>query len=107
MEPNNNMMPPQMPPQMPSQPQPQPQMQDKGGNSMGMIIGAIVVLIVIILGAFYFMRDTSNNEVLDGQMDAIGTQSTADDTGSIEMDLEMTDIDNLDYDLDEENYTSS
>lgn len=85
-----------------------PQMPQENGSSAGPIIGAIVILAVIIFGVLYFM-DGRNDADLREDLNSvgIGTQSSSDGLDSIEADLDATDIENADYDLNEENFTSS
>ena len=73
------------------------------GSSAGPIIGIIVILAIIILGGLYFWRQRVNEEAYEAEseetMEAINTQSESDDASSIEADLNNTDIDNLDAEL--------
>ena len=71
----------------------------QSGSSAGPIIGAIVILAVIIFGALYFWGERSENEALNAELDTINVQSESDDTADIEADLNSTDIDNLDAEL--------
>jgi uncharacterized protein HemX len=70
------------------------------GSSAGLITGIIVILAIIILGGLYFWKQRSINEMMtDGTVESINTQSELDDTASIEADLNSTDVDNLDAEL--------
>ena len=70
------------------------------GSSAGLITGIIVILAIIILGGLYFWKQSSINEIMtDGTVESINTQSELDDTASIEADLNSTDVDNLDAEL--------
>lgn len=72
----------------------------QNGSSAGPIIGVIVILAIIILGGLYFWSQRANNDVnVEGIIEEIDTQSEADDTSSIEVDLDATDIENLDAEL--------
>ena len=95
-------------PQAQPQPQPQPQMQpvQKSGSAWP-VIGAIIILVIVALGAFYFWNQRASNRMLDDQLNGINAQSNSDEAASIEADLNATDVENVDYDLDEGNYTSS
>ena len=81
-------------------------MDKEGGDSAGPIIGIIVILVIIILGGLYFWsqregNDTTINDatITDEALESINTQSELDDTASIEADLDATDIENLDAEL--------
>ncbi|MDP2641921.1 MAG: hypothetical protein Q8P21_01355 [bacterium] len=70
----------------------------ESGGSAGPVISVIVILAIIILGGLYFWNQrgaTDNGAALDD----INTQSESDDTTSIEADLESTDIENLDAEI--------
>lgn len=75
------------------------------GSSAGPIIGIIILIAVVILGGLYFWGQRVNNQIaptetnIDPTTEAIKAQSTADDTSSIEADLNFTDVDNLDAEL--------
>jgi len=79
----------------------------KSGSSAGPIISVIVILVVIILGGLYFWSQsasdygvTDNSSLMTDQtVEAIKMQGQADDTSSIEADLDATDIENLDAEL--------
>lgn len=66
-------------------------------SSSSLIIGAIVILAIIILGGLYFWNARASD--VDQTIESINTQSTTDDTNSIEADLNTTNIDNLDAEL--------
>ena len=67
-----------------------------GGGPSGPIIGAIVILAIIILGGLYFWSQRAGN---DAVIDEINTQSGSDEASAIEADLNATDIENLDAEL--------
>lgn len=76
--------------------------QSKG--STGPVIGIIVILVIIILGGLYFWNQHSGDIDIDENMtseviDSINTQSEEDSTSSIETDLNNTDIENLDAEI--------
>ena len=71
----------------------------QSGSSAGPIIGGIVILAVIIFGALYFWGEKQDSEALNEELDTINIQSESDDTADIEADLNSTDIDNLDAEL--------
>jgi len=74
--------------------------QQQGGGSSGPIIGVVVIIVIIILGGLYFWSQRGVNDTdLEGVIDDINMQSDADDVSSIEADLESTDIENLDSEM--------
>lgn len=78
---------------------------EAGVNSIGPVVGIIVILVIIILGGLYFwnQRSVDNTATTKTEtataLDAINAQSTADDTAAIETDLNSTQIENLDAQL--------
>jgi len=68
----------------------------EGGGLSGPVIGAIVILAIIILGGLYFWSQRAGNDTV---IDEINTQSGSDETSAIEADLDATDIENLDAEL--------
>ena len=81
-----------------------PNMNGSQEGSVGPIIGTIIILAVIVLGGFYFWGQRANNQVMDeaqvNQMvEDITTQSQSDATADIEADLDSTEIDDLDKEL--------
>ncbi len=89
-----------MNPNMPNMPR-----QSSGGT--GFVIATVILLVVIVAGAFYFWRARSSSPAYDSTMSGIENQSSSDDTASIEADLNTTDVENVDYDLTESNFTAS
>ena len=88
--------------------QPMPAMPPKDGAGAGSLVATIIILAVIIFGAIYFWRARGNEaEMNDGVLESIGTQNSSDDISDIEADLNTTDVENVDYDLDEENFNAS
>src|SRR3990167_8555289 len=76
---------------------------EKSNGSIGPIIGAIIILAVIVLGGLYFWDQRQERDANDAEtaqvLESINTQGSADDTSSIENDLNSTDIDSLDAEL--------
>ena len=70
-------------------------------SSAGLIIGIIVILVIILLGGLYFWKQSAVDEEMmtNETVESINTQSEADDTSSIEADLNSTNVDNLDAEL--------
>jgi hypothetical protein len=69
-----------------------------GDGSAGPIIGIIVILAIIILGGLYFWGQRAD-DMIDESNEPVIVQPENDDTSSIEADLESTDVDNMDADL--------
>jgi hypothetical protein len=87
--------------------------QEKSGSA-GSLIAVVVVLAVIVAAALYFWRERgAMDENMDdlynnnAALETINAQSTSDEAASIEADLNATDVENVDYDLNEENFTAS
>lgn len=82
---------------------------DNNENSVGPVVGLIIILAVIILGGLYFWGERNNTGATDvtsptsAQEDvnvsAIESQSSSDETSSIQADLENTNTENLDANL--------
>ncbi len=75
-------------------------------NSNGPIIGVIVILVIIILGGLYLWSQRTDDVMMeddsmmiDRTVESIKMQSEADDTTSIEADLDATDVENLDSEI--------
>ncbi len=74
-------------------------------SSTGPAIAIVIVLAMIILGGFYFWgeRSKSTDTILEAtpeqMISAIETQSTSDESSSIEADLNSTELDNIDAEL--------
>ncbi|MBX4198861.1 hypothetical protein KW800_01105 [Candidatus Parcubacteria bacterium] len=82
-------------------------MQPSNENSVGPVVGVIIILAVIVLGGLYFWgtRDNATDGVNQNvatpsgdSASAIETQSSSDDTSSIQTDLDNTNT-NLDTEL--------
>jgi hypothetical protein len=69
------------------------------GSSAGPIIAGIVILAVIIFGALYFMGERQELESLETELNSINTQSSSDEAAAIEADLNATDVDDLDAEI--------
>ena len=85
MDPNNNV---NMNASAPAVPQ-------ESGSSAGPIIGAIIILAVIVFGALYFLGQREDSQALND----ITEQSTSDEAAAIEADLNSTEINSLDAEL--------
>ncbi len=77
---------------------------EESGGSAGPVIGVIVILAIVVLGGLYFWGQRSNDALLDDAavdevVESIGEQSEADDTSSIEADLDATDVENVDAEI--------
>ncbi|MDO8565042.1 MAG: hypothetical protein Q7R67_00215 [bacterium] len=71
----------------------------QSGSSAGPIIGAIVILAVVIFGALYFWGQRSESQALNNELDTINIQSESDTTADIEADLNSTELENLDAEM--------
>ena len=76
-------------------------------GSTGFIVATLVLLAVIVLGGLYFWKARGDSVANDAAVQEIGQQSSSDDTASIESDLKATNVNSVDYDLNESNFTSS
>lgn len=73
---------------------------EEGGGLSGPIIGVIIILAIIILGGLYFWSQRASDETLTNEVvEGINTQSDSDEASAIEADLDATDIENLDAEL--------
>ncbi|MDP3875217.1 MAG: hypothetical protein Q8Q22_01740 [bacterium] len=66
------------------------------GGSNGLVIATIVIIVIIILGGLYFWNQRAGN---DAVVDEINTQNNSDESSAIEADLNATDIESLDAEL--------
>ncbi len=80
-----------------------PPMQSQGDKkSAGPLIAVIIILALIVIGGLYFLKERSSQETYvpaeqsDAITESLNQQGTSDDLGSIEADLNATDLDNLD-----------
>jgi hypothetical protein len=92
-----------MPPVMPQSP-----VSRSSGNSS---LWALVIILAVVLAAgAYFWSERGTTEMYEADnssLDAINFQSDSDAEADIEADLNSTDVDNVDYDLDPENFNAS
>ena len=75
---------------------------NSSGSSAGPIIGIIVILAIVILGGLYFWSQrsaTEDSSATDKTVETINIQSSSDNPSSIEADLNTTDIENLDAEI--------
>ena len=89
---------------------------DRAKRSVGPTIGLVIILIVIIIGGLYFWTNRTsengvynqnrtgetsqtNNGTVDTSIGNLQRQSISDETGSIEDDLNATDIDGIDTEV--------
>ena len=95
---------------------------DSNTKQLGIILGVLIVLLVLILGGLYLWGSTMSTGVLetapeveqpapaennepantsdDAQVQALDTVSTSDEISAIEADIENTNLDELDAELD-------
>lgn len=84
---------------------------DQEQQGAGPLIGIIIIVLILVLGGIYYAGKTEPNpeveitaeEILnepDPLIENLNTVGTADDIASIEADLESTDINSLDAELD-------
>ena len=71
------------------------------------MIATIILLAVIVLGALYFWKARSSDTVPAADTSAIESQSSSDEAAAIQGDLNSTNVENVDYDLNASNFTSS
>jgi uncharacterized protein HemX len=96
-----------------------PQQTEQSGpnkKSIGPIIGIAIIVVIIIFGGLYYwggkinkqelrsaQENTTAEEILsqeDASLESLQVQSTSDEIADIEADLDMTDLENLDAELD-------
>jgi uncharacterized protein HemX len=108
---NQPQTPPVQTPQTPpvQTPQTPPVQTPEGdGGSVGPIVGSVIVIIIIIIGGLYFWgqklsTDKTADEIRaeeDSLLANLETVGQSDELEDIENDLDATDLDNLDDDLD-------
>lgn len=102
------------------EPTPQPPQDggaDQGGESvaeekkaMGPLVGIIIIVVVIVLGGYYFWTTQLNQEPMtaeeiaaeeDTATNALNEQSDSDEVADIEADLDATDLEGLDAELEQ------
>lgn len=81
-----------------------PNMTESNEGSAGPVIGTIIILAVIVLGGLYFWGQRASNQALtpeqvQEQVNTIQDQSASDAPADIEADLNATDINNIDSQL--------
>jgi len=81
-----------------------PNINEQKESSIGPVIGTIIILAVIVLGGLYFWGQRVSDKVMDEtQLNAIvediTTQNESDAVTDIEADLNATDIDSIDSEL--------
>lgn len=94
MEPNtNNMggMPENSTPSMPPKP----------ASPAGTITAVVLIVAVLLIGGFYFWGERAAEPM------ETSTVEQSDATADIEADLNSTDVENVDYDLNPENFNAS
>lgn len=79
---------------------------ERNGKTGG-VIATIVVLAVIIIGALYFWGQRAGESISDKTLESINAQSSSDETVNIEADLNATDLEDLDSELNEEDFNAS
>lgn len=82
---------------------PKPPMPEAHSNGAGTWIAAVVIIAALVVGAFYFWNQ-HEGAVMDEATDtaalqSINSQSTSDETSSIEADLNATDVETIDAEL--------
>ncbi len=92
-----NNVPNQQPPVMPQM----SQMPDKPASSAGTVVAVLVILAVLVIGGFYFWGQRAEAP------NPAGIEQTQLEDAAIEADLNATDVDNVDYDLDPNNFNAS
>lgn len=79
-------------------------------SALGSIVGVAIIIIILIAGGIYFWSTTVVQEestVVKSTIEAdkivnqLGTQGTSDEIADIEADLNTTDLDNLDSELED------
>ena len=81
-----------------------PNINEQKEGSVGPVIGTIIILAVIVLGGLYFWGQRASDKVMDEtQLNAIvediTTQNESDAVTDIEADLNATDIDSIDREM--------
>lgn len=79
-----------------------PMQTETSKKSAGPLVAVIIILALIIIGGLYFLKERSSQPVYvppvagDSITESLNQQSASDDLGSIEADLNATNLDNLD-----------
>ena len=73
----------------------------ESGGSAGPIIGVIVILAIIILAGLYFWVERASDKAMmtDEIVESINMQSDSNAAAAIEADLDATEIENLDSEI--------
>lgn len=73
---------------------------EKNGSA-GPIVAVLIILALVILGGLYFwdQREDGAETMTDETLEFIDTQSELDGAASIEADLNATDVENLDSEI--------
>ena len=71
------------------------------------LIAWIVVIAVVVLGAFYFWNNRGSNDLYEQNPTANQEANSSDAAADIEAELNATDVESTDYDLNEENFNAS
>ncbi len=80
------------------------------GSNVGLMLTVILIIAALVVGAVYFYRNRTDNsmEADTSSVTADNAEtSSSDTTTSIESDLNSTNIDNVDYDLNAETFNAS
>ncbi|MBX4181246.1 hypothetical protein KW807_00080 [Candidatus Parcubacteria bacterium] len=85
---------PPVPPVMP-----QATMPPKQGSSLTGILGAILVLAIVICGALYFWSQRAVSPATDTMPTSLEQPKAPSENDQIEADINATDVDNLDAEL--------
>ena len=85
-----------------------PNIPRQNASGTGFVIATVILLLVIVAGAVYFWKARTDKALTnDAALSGIEQQSNDDSAASIEADLNATDVNNVDYDLTESNFTAS
>jgi hypothetical protein len=82
----------------PNSPAPEPMAQAKSSFWLWAVVG-----VVVLVGLVYFWSNRSEYD----SADSLENQNTSDEVLDIEADLDSTDVENVDYDLNADNYNAS
>ncbi|MDP2705154.1 MAG: hypothetical protein Q8O71_01995 [bacterium] len=78
-------------------------------SSVGPLVGIIIVVIIIVLGGMYFWGQRVDRSGIDPMLEndamtqSLENQSSSDDLTAIEADIDNTDLENLDAELNQIN----
>lgn len=68
------------------------------GSSVGPIIGVIIILALVVLGGLYFWKERASGPVVE-DIEETQTVRENDDTASIEEDLDSTNVEIIDVEV--------